>query len=500
MMMWAMSDRAIPRSVRFMEGFGVHTFRLVNSDGKSKFVKFHWKPKQGLQSVVWGEAVKINGADPDFHRRDLWEAIQKGSYPEWELGMQIFDEDFANKFPFSILDATKIIPEEDVPVRRVGKMVLNKWVDNDFHETEQAAFCTQNIIPGIDFTNDPLLQGRNFSYLDTQLKRLGSPNFTQIPINRPKGCPVMNFHQDGQMNMRNVTGRVNYEPNSLTEGSANPKESYEGGFHTYPEQVAGPTVRERPEMFADHYSQARQFWISQTRVERQHIINAYMFELSKVKNSKIRERVVGHLLNIDSGLAHAVARGLGLQNMPEAIAPARPPRMDLKPSKPLSIVLNGPGNMSGRKLGIMVSEGADIVLLAAFNALCLTESTIIEYITKNVEGIRTNDGSFHRCDETLLGAPSVLYDAVVIILSESEAKDYAANLVAREFVTDAYMHCKFIAYNEPASALISAAGIDPTKDQGMMKVTNPELAREWLNLGRAKTRFWERGELVPETA
>lgn len=305
MVMWIMSDRAIPRSFRFMEGFGVHTFRMVNAQGKSTFVKFHWKPKQGLQSVLWNEAVKINGADPDFHRRDLWNAIKSGNYPEWELGLQLFDEDFAKKFDFDILDPTKIIPEELVPIRPVGRLVLNRMVDNFFAETEQVAFCTQNIVPGIDFTNDPLLQARNFSYLDTQLKRLGSPNFTQLPINAPV-CPVSLFQQDGHMAFANPKGRVNYEPNSWGTG---PRENPARGFHTYPAQEAGPKLRARSESFADHYSQARQFYISQTPVEQGHISDALVFELSKVENPAIRKRMVAHLLDIDKNLAEKVATG-----------------------------------------------------------------------------------------------------------------------------------------------------------------------------------------------
>src|SRR5947207_952825 len=265
-----MSDRAIPRSFRFMEGFGVHTFRLVNAQGRSTFVKFHWKPKLGLQSVVWNEAVKINGADPDFHRRDLWNAIQSGDYPEWELGVQLFDEEFAAHFAFDVLDATKIIPEEEVPIRRVGRLVLDRCVDNFFAETEQVAFGTLNIVPGIDFTDDPLLQGRNFSYLDTQLKRLGSPNFTHIPVNAPK-CLVHHFQQDGHMAMRNPVGRANYQPNSFGQG---PRESPERGFRPFPETLTGEKRRVRPESFADHYSQARLFFISQTPVEQEHIAAA----------------------------------------------------------------------------------------------------------------------------------------------------------------------------------------------------------------------------------
>ena len=279
MVMWTMSDRAIPRSFRTMEGFGVHSFRFVDAGGRSTFVKFHWKPKQGLQSVVWNEAVKINGADPDFHRRDLWDAIGTGDFPEWELGVQLFDDEFADSFDFDILDATKIIPEELVPVRRVGRLVLDRVVDNFFAETEQVAFCTQNVVPGIDFTNDPLLQGRNFSYLDTQLKRLGGPNFTHLPVNAPK-CPVAHFQQDGHMAMTNPVGRVNYEPNSW-DGGAGPREDPDRGFQTFPEPVDGQKERVRSERFADHYSQARQFYVSQTDVEQQHIIDSFVFELSK---------------------------------------------------------------------------------------------------------------------------------------------------------------------------------------------------------------------------
>jgi catalase len=256
MVMWIMSDRTIPRSFRFMEGFGVHTFRLVNAAGKSKFVKFHWKPKLGLQSVVWNEAVKINGADPDFHRRDLWNAIDAGDYPEWELGLQVFDEAFADRFEFDVLDATKIVPEEQVPVRRVGRLVLDRLVDNFFAETEQVAFCTQNIVPGIDFSNDPLLQGRNFSYLDTQIKRLGGPNFTHLPINAPK-CPFHHLQQDGHMAMMNPRGRANYEPNSWGGAVGGPREAPDRGFRSVPVPESGAKERVRSETFADHYSQAR---------------------------------------------------------------------------------------------------------------------------------------------------------------------------------------------------------------------------------------------------
>ena len=314
MLMWVMSDRAIPRSFRFMEGFGVHTFRFVNAEGTSTFVKFHWKPKLGLQSVVWNEAVKINGADPDFHRRDLWDAIQSGNFPEWELGVQLFDDAFADEFDFDVLDATKIIPEELVPVRRIGRLVLDRVVDNFFAETEQVAFCTQNIVPGVDFTNDPLLQGRNFSYLDTQLKRLGSPNFTFLPVNAPK-CPFATFQQDGHMATSNPTSRVNYEPNSWTDIDS-PREDPEAGFQSFPDDRVGAKRRVRSERFADHYSQARQFLMSQTSVEAEHIRAAFVFELSKVERPDIRMRMVANLRNVDEDFAQGVADGLGLPEMP----------------------------------------------------------------------------------------------------------------------------------------------------------------------------------------
>ncbi|MDO9460999.1 MAG: catalase, partial [Alphaproteobacteria bacterium] len=352
MVMWIMSDRAIPRSFRFMEGFGVHTFRLVNAEGKSSFVKFHWKPKLGMQSVVWNEAVKINGADPDFHRRDLWNAIQMGDFPEWELGLQVFDEKFAERFDFDVLDATKLIPEEEVPIRIVGRLVLDRVVDNFFAETEQVAFCTSNIVPGIDFSNDPLLQGRNFSYLDTQLKRLGSPNFTHIPVNAPK-CPFAHFQQDGHMAMHNPKGRANYEPNSWSGAQAGPRETPDG-FQSFAADESGPKLRIRAESFADHYSQARQFYISQTPVEQDHITSALVFELSKVQRPDIRIRMVSHLLNIDGGLAKKVADELRLQEMPNAAPAAKPTRQDLPKSDALSIHLNAPDTLKGRKLGVLL--------------------------------------------------------------------------------------------------------------------------------------------------
>ena len=411
MIMWVMSDRAIPRSFRFMEGFGVHTFRLVNAKNESTFVKFHWKPKLGLQSVLWNEAVKINGADPDFHRRDLWNAIKSGNFPEWELQVQLFDQAFADSFEFDVLDPTKIIPEEMLPPIPVGRLVLDRMPDNFFAETEQVAFMTQNVPPGIDFSNDPLLQGRNFSYLDTQLKRLGGPNFTHIPINAPK-CPFAHFQQDGHMAMRNPVGHVNYQPNSFGEG---PRESPKRGFTSFADVEQGAKRRLRSESFADHYSQARQFFISQTRGEQHHIAAALTFELSKVKTPVIRERMVSHLLNIDETLANKVGTGLGLKAMPKPADAAMPTRQDLDPSPKLSIVENGPERFEGRKLGILVTDGTDAAILKALKTALVKAGATFEIIAPKVGGAKASDGSWIEADQMIDGGPSVLYDAVALL-------------------------------------------------------------------------------------
>ena len=485
MIMWIMSDRTLPRSFRFMEGFGVHTFRLVNAEGKSTFVKFHWKPKQGLQSVVWNEAVKINGADPDFHRRDLWAAIESGDFPEWELGLQLFDEAFAERFEFDILDATKIIPEEQVPIRPVGRMVLNQRVDNFFAETEQVAFCTQNVVPGVDFSDDPLLQGRNFSYLDTQVKRLGGPNFTHIPINAPR-CPFAHFQQDGHMAMHNPKGRVNYEPNSWSDGG--PRES-PAGYQSYPEPVQGPKVRARPETFSDHYSQARQFYISQASIEQAHIANALTFELSKVETPAIRSRMVSHLLNIDTGLAEMVAKGLRLKEMPAPATAAKPTRQDLKPSPSLSIVKNGPKSFAGRKVGALVTDGVDAAVLAALGKALKAEGAMLKLIAPEVGGVKDSAEAWHDADEKLEGGPSVLFDAVAILPSKEGASLLATFPAARDFVADATAHRKFIAYAATAAPLLEKAGA--SLDEGFVPLKTAKDCDSFVANCR-KLRFWDR--------
>jgi len=494
MVMWIMSDRTIPRSFRFMEGFGVHTFRMVNGEGKSTFVKFHWKPKLGMQSVVWNEALKLNGADPDYHRRDLWDAIQSGNPPEWELGLQLFDEDFAERFEFDVLDPTKIIPEEDLPVRRVGRLVLDRVVDNFFAETEQVAFCTQNVVPGIDFTDDPLLQGRNFSYLDTQLKRLGSPNFHEIPVNSPRGCPFRNFQQDGHMRMTVPKGRAMYQPNSFGEG---PRESPEKGYRSHPSEVHGPKLRIRPESFADHYSQARQFYISQTPIEQGHIAAALTFELSKVETLAIRARMVAHLLNIDAELGRKVAAGLRLKELPEPAPAAVPTRMDLRDSPALSIVLNGPESLAGRKVGALVTDGADMSLINALGLALEKEGAMLKLVAPMVGGIEASDGTWLEADEKIDGGPSVLFDAVALIPSADGAAMLAKEATARDFVADAFAHMKFIGYAAAAEPLLKKAGVAEDRDEGFLPLGSAGDAAAFVTACR-KLRFWPREARVKQ--
>lgn len=494
MIMWVMSDRAIPRSFRFMEGFGVHSFRFINKKGKSTFVKFHWKPKQGMQSVLWDEALKINGADPDFHRRDLWNAIQSGDFPEWELGLQLFDDKFAEKFAFDILDPTKIIPEEEVPIKRVGRLVLDRCVDNFFAETEQVAFCTGNVVPGVDFSNDPLLQGRNFSYLDTQIKRLGSPNFTHIPINAPK-CPFHLFQQDGHMAMTNPKGRINYEPNSAGGEKGGPRECPETGFQSFPDAVSGEKRRERSESFADHYSQARQFYISQTKNEQRHIAQALIFELSKVENPAIRTRAVSHLPNIDEKLADTVAKGLGLREKITPSIAAVKTRKDLKPSKALSIALNPPKTFAGRKVGILVTEGSDANLLAALKKQLDKEGATFEIIAPTVGGVKMSDGKHLPANEKVGGAPSVLYDAVAILPSQEGVKLLLKQPAALQFVFDAFVHLKYISYAPTAKPLLEKAGIAKELDKGCIELSDAKKAASFVSACE-NIRFWEREETM----
>lgn len=488
MLLWIMSDRTIPRSLRFIEGFGVHTFRLVNAKGESKFVKFHFKPKAGLQSVVWNEAVKINGADPDFHRRDMWDTLKQGQTIEWDMGLQIFDDAFAEKFAFDVLDPTKFIPEEECPVKIVGRLVLDRPIDNAFAETELLAVCPQNIIPGIDFSNDPLLQGRLFSYHDTQLHRLGTANFNQFEINAPR-CPMHNFSQDGGAARleHQPKGRINYEPNSWGGARENPNT----GFHSYAEPLEGTKARLRPDSFSDHYSQARQFYISQTPTEQNHIADAFIFELSKVKHSFIRERIISHLLNVDKDLAKNVADGLGMPDLPAPASAKVAPRQDLKPSSALSIIKNAPSSFKGRKLGVLITEGTEATLFHAIKAAAETEGATVAIIAPKIAGVILNDGKLVAADENIDGAPSVLFDAIAIIPSPEGATQLAKNAASKDFVTDAFAHCKFIGYNQDAIPLFDASGLTPDLDEGCITLSKTVDTKTFIKTC-AKLRFWDR--------
>jgi catalase len=493
MVMWIMSDRAIPRSLRMMEGFGVHTFRLVNGEGQSTFVKFHWRPKLGVQSVVWDEALKINGADPDFHRRDLWEAIDAGDYPEWELALQTFTQEEADGFDFDVLDATKLIPEELVPLRVVGRMVLDRNPENFFAETEQVAFCTANVVPGIDFTNDPLLQGRLFSYLDTQLTRLGGPNFHEIPINRPK-CPFHNLQRDGHMRMTVPKGQVNYEPSSL--GADIARESAERGYQTFPAPEAGDQLRVRPESFADHYSQARLFYASQTPTEQGHIVSALTFELSKCLTPRIREAVLARLVHIDKALADRVAAGLGVTGKIAPVETAAPPR-DLPPSPALSILAKAQPTLKGRKIGALVSDGVDDALLAALRDAAHAAGAKVELIAAKVGGVTTAAGARLSADHRTDGGPSVLFDAVALLPSAEGGEALARDSAAVNFVRDAFGHLKVIGYLPTAAPLFVKGGLpdpDPEEDAGLIPLESSGVSD--FIAAAAAGRVWAREPMV----
>ncbi|MET0270898.1 MAG: catalase [Sphingomonas sp.] len=470
MVMWQMSDRTIPRSFATMEGFGIHTFRLIDAEGKNTFVKFHWKPKAGLQSQIWDEAVKTAGADPDFQRRDLFERLDRGDYPEWELGIQAFDEETANGLDFDVLDSTKIIPEEIVPVTPIGRMVLDRYPDNFFAETEQVAYCPGNIVPGIDFTNDPLLQGRLFSYLDTQLKRLGSTNFHQLPINASKS-PVNNFQRDGHMQMRVPKGRANYEPNSLNEvgEDAGPRECPVKGYSTYARQDVGAEqgdkLRVRPESFADHYSQARLFFRSLDKAEQAHLASALVFELSKVGLEHVRKRVLSNLVNVDPALAGRVADGLNM-DVPAA-SPTIVPVKDLDPSPALRII-NGPldkATLEGRSVGILIADGSDGEAIEALTSKIGDAGGKPILIAPKVGGAKLKDGSLLKADAQLAGFPSVFVDSIALILSEDGAKALTKEAAAVQFVMDAFGHLKAIGADAAAQPLLDKAGVE--KDEGV---------------------------------
>ncbi|WP_313204335.1 catalase [Stenotrophomonas sp.] len=480
MIMWAMSDRGIPRSLRMIEGFGVHSFRLLNEAGESTFVKFHWRPKLGIQSTVWDEALKLQAADNDFHRRDLFEAIQRGDFPEWELAVQLFTEEEAEAFPFDHLDPTKIIPESMVPLKVIGRMVLDRWPDNFFAETEQVAFCPANVPPGIDFSNDPLLQGRLFSYLDTQLIRLGGPNFHQIPVNAPK-CPFANHQRDGHMQMQVPKGRVAYDPSSLEDDS--PRET-RAGFRSHATADDGRKGRTRAASFADHYSQARAFFRSLEKPEQAHLASALVFELSKVETLKVRVRTVSHLRNIDESLARRVADGLALGDLPDA-APTATPAQDMPAVPEVRIIGRTKDTLQGRCIGILFDEGSDAGLIASLRKAAQKAGADVKLVAPKVGGATLSDGKRQAADGQLAGTPSAVFDAVAVVLSAEGAKALAKEAAAVEFVSHAWAHLKAIASDAGGQALLKAARVD--KDAGTVEAEDTKAF-----LAAAATRQWAR--------
>jgi catalase len=525
MIMWVMSDRAIPRSYRMMEGFGVHTFRFVNAAGRSSFVKFHWKPLLGLHSVVWDEAQKISGKDPDFHRRDLWDAIAGGDFPEWELGVQIVAEEDEHSFDFDLLDATKIIPEELVPVRRVGRLTLNRNPDNFFAETEQVAFHLGHVVPGIDFSNDPLLQGRLFSYLDTQLKRLGGPNFHEIPINRSV-APVHNHQRDGHMRQTINEGRVSYEPNTLGGGCPFQAGAKNGGFVSFPEPAEGVKIRgARGEKFFDHFTQALQFWKSQSEPEQEHIVQALQFELGHCATVAVRERMVGMLSQVDAGLAQRVAVGLGMKKIPKIAGPLnlgfpadanpkkwqpRPVNRDVEPSPAVSILLtpNKPPKPSirTRKVAILVAEGSDAGDIEAMRNALMAKGAMPRLVGRHVGPFTTSGRGQLEAEFSILTVSSVLFDAVYVPGGETAIAALKNEAQAIEFLQDAFKHYKPIAASGAGAALLASAGITGAKahpeagpdanPQAGVVTGGKNVASEFI-AAIAEHRHWNRGLKPP---
>ncbi|WP_025112312.1 catalase HPII [Pseudomonas sp. H1h] len=453
MVIWAMSDRAIPKSLRSMQGFGVHTFRLVNAEGKSRFVKFHWRPTAGTCSLVWDEAQKLAGKDTDYHRRDLWEAIEMGDYPEWELGVQIIEEENEHDFDFDILDPTKLIPEEIVPITPLGKMTLNRNPDNFFAETEQVAFCPGHIVPGIDFSNDPLLQGRLFSYTDTQISRLGGPNFHELPINRPV-APFHNGQRDAQHRTVIDKGRASYEPNSIDGGwpKETPPAAKDGGFESYPERIDANKIRQRSESFSDHFSQARLFFNSMSEHEKEHIIAAYSFELGKVEREFIRAREVNEILaNIDLELAKRVAVNLGLPAPAKGTVEVRRTSFDHSPALSQANLL--PENIKTRKVAILAANGVDGAAIEAMKKALAAEGAHAKLLGPTSAPVKTADGKTLAVDASMEGMPSVIFDAVFVPGGAASIKALSGDGVALHYLLEAYKHLKAIALHGEAKQL-----------------------------------------------
>jgi catalase len=504
MLMWVMSDRAIPRSYRTMQGFGVHTFRFVNERGRSTLVKFHWSPRAGTHSLAWDEAVKISGADPDFHRRDLWEAIEAGVYPEYELGVQLFSDADADRFSFDVLDATKLVPEELVPVRPIGRLVLNRNPDNFFAETEQVAFCAAHIVPGIDFTNDPLLAGRIHSYVDTQISRLGGPNFHEIPVNSPV-AQVHNNQRDGMHRQAIARGRVAYEPNSL--GGGCPYQTGDIGFKSFPEPAEEEKVRAKPEKFAEHYNQATLFWNSQSEVERAHIVRAFRFELTKVQTVAVRRRMVAGLRNVAEELAERVAEGLGLelpQPLPRVIT--RVPRPEAASSNALSLLARpGEPTIAARRIAVVVANGIVAPSVLEAHRLMTDAGAVPRFVGATLGRVQCGGGETIEVEISMEAAPAVLYDALILPDGKEGVDALQVLGHAVEFVKDQYRHCKPILALGASAAMLEAAGAFPTlptgnPDPGILCFESDSIddAIKALTGALTRHRHWER-ETDPPT-
>ena len=489
MILWAMSDRTLPRSFRMMEGFGIHTFRMVNAAGTSMFVKFHWRPTIGSATLIWDESVKLYGADPDSQRRDLHDAIASGAFPEFELSVQAFDEKMAATFPFDILDATKLIPEELVPLQPIGKMVLDRNPDNFFAETEQVAFHPGHLVPGLDFTNDPLLQGRLFSYTDTQLSRLGGANFHELPVNRPQ-CPMRNFQRDGIRRMDIAKGQVAYEPNSLAVDG--PRADPQRGFVSAPEENPGGKVRERSDSFADHYSQASLFWRSMTAPEQRHIVGAFVFELSKVATVAVRRRVLGHLSNVNADLQNRVATGLGMEGQADRITPARP-LVDMAPSPALSLIAKARKTLEGRTVGVLVTDGTDATIVHALRTSVEKAGATLQIVAPKIGGVTLRGGVHLDADHHVAGGPSVLFDAVVVAPSADGADALARDASAIDWIRDAYGHLKVMGVVTAAQALVERAGV--SVDDGVVDIRSAKDVSAFIAAAK-NGRIWARESVV----
>lgn len=504
MIMWAMSDRAIPRSLRMMEGFGVHSFKLVNEKGKSCFVKFHWKPVLGVHSVCWDEATKISGKDPDFHRRDLWNSIAAGAFPEWDLGLQIVPEEDEHKFEFDLLDPTKLIPEELVPVDIVGRMTLNRNPDNFFAETEQVAFHPGHLVPGIDFSNDPLLQGRLFSYTDTQLSRLGSPNFHEIPINRPLNG-VHNHQRDGHMRQTIAKGKVSYDPNTLANGCPFQAMMKDGGFTSHNQRVDGQKIRTRSESFVDHYSQAALFFNSQSAPEKKHIINALVFELAKVQTPAIRERVIGLLAFVNTDLAGKVGEQFGIKpvkpKQPNQSIPAdEDPKslqsgvheMKMKKSAALSMAGTVKNSIKSRQIAFLLANGVSAAAVNKMKGALEKQGAVVHFIANSMAPVKADDNSLMIPDHFLLSTASVVFDAVYVAAGKKSAAVLAGEPAAILFINEAYKHCKAIAFGKDTEQLFNVTGVKAKthEDPAVIQDSGNSFTTLFID-AIAKHRVWE---------